>query len=423
MQILCVLLAFAGWTVTRTAALGPGNPFGIFFSLWLCITTGLLLARDTFLEPSSTIWLLLAILLFVYLVFAIVAARQARLAPPCIHTSAFREPFLLAAQWAVILAVPIFYLRATQLAGGSIASREGYIALRIALTDGTSGYGALGYLVPLSFVVASIRITQFESDRAGLMNAVLSLAAASLLALLCTGRTFFLMLFCLVGFPLVVTGRLRARGMAILAMMLALSFAAVALLTRKGLDIHASLGDNLDNILRMLRIYLLSPTMAMATMVDAPATASPTWGAHSLRFFHLLVSKLTGDIPNLPPLIRQYVEVPDRVNVFTVMDPYFRDFGVTGVFVFAVVSAAMHFGLFRTMQRRGGPWIFVYSASLFPLVMQFFQDMYVTLLSTWVQVFFWYMLLIAPRSTPVHAHSLRESSSAPASPASGTGPT
>lgn len=191
MQIMCVLVAFVGWTITRMAALGPGNPFGIFFSIWVTITVGLLLARDTFVTPATTIWLLLSILLGVYLGFAILCTRQTRLASPSLRASEFREPFLLAAQWAVILAVPPFYFRATQLAGGSIASREGYIALRMALTDGAAGYGLLGYLVPLSFAVASIRITQFEIDRTGLTNAVLSLTAASALALLCTGRTFF----------------------------------------------------------------------------------------------------------------------------------------------------------------------------------------------------------------------------------------
>ncbi|PLQ01578.1 O-antigen polymerase [Cupriavidus pauculus] len=428
MQIMCVLVAFAGWTITRTAALGPGNPFGIFFGLWLCIAAGLLLARDTFVTPTATIWGMLAVLLLVYLAFAIAAARQARLAPPRIVASDVREPFLIAAQWAVILVVPLFYVRATQLAGGSIASRESYIALRIALTDRAAGYGLLGYLVPLSFVVASIRITQFEIVRTGLTNAVLSLAAASALALLCTGRTFFLMLFCFVGFPLIVTGKIRFRGMTVLAAMLTLSFATVALLTRKGLDIHASFGDNLGNVLKMFRVYLLSPTMAMATMADAPNTASSAWGAYSLRFFHLLFSKLSGYNPSLPPLIRQYVEVPDRVNVFTVMDPYYRDFGMVGVFVFAVVSAAMHFQLYRTMQRRGGPWIFIYSASLFPLVMQFFQDMYLTLLSTWIQVFFWYLLLVAPRPSvaqPAHTpgRGACELANAPVSRTSGTEPT
>lgn len=236
------------------------------------------------------------------------------------------------------------------------------------------------------------------------------------------------MLFCFVGFPLIVTGRIRFRGIAVLATMLTLSFATVALLTRKGLDIQASAGDNVGNLLKMLRVYLLSPTMAMATLADAPATTSSAWGAHSFRFFHVLYAKLSGYGHSVPPLIRQYVEVPDRVNVFTVMDPYYRDFGITGVFVFAVVSAAMHFQLYRTMQRRGGPWIFIYSASLFPLVMQFFQDMYVTLLSTWFQVFFWYLLLVARRPAFARAAQNTDSNAcepakAPVTRASGRGST
>ncbi len=63
---------------------------------------------------------------------------------------------------AVLAVVPLLYLKATQLAGGSILSRTGYIALRTALIEeGAGGYGLLAYFVPLAFVVASIRLVQF----------------------------------------------------------------------------------------------------------------------------------------------------------------------------------------------------------------------------------------------------------------------
>lgn len=398
MLAICALLALFGLAISVAGKLGPGNPFSIFFGLWLCVTVGLMATRESFSPTSPHIWQLLASMLFVYLAFAVAATRDKRRTPASVVMD-YRLHCLAWAQWAVLAVVPLLYLKATQLAGGSILSRTGYIALRTALIEeGAGGYGLLAYFVPLAFVVASIRLVQFVATRKGVLDLIVSVGSATAMAFLCTGRTFFLMMFCFLAFPLISTGKLRLRGAVILGVMLLASFIVVALLTRKGLDHHATLTANVESILRMLRIYVLSPTMAMAVVADGNPEPLAL-GGYSLRFFQILLTKLAGIEFESPPLIRDYVHVPDRVNVFTVMDPYFRDFGAAGVVGFAVASAALHFTLFRLMRNRGGPWIFIYSATLFPLVMQFFQDMYVTLLSTWVQVFFWYMLFVRLAAT------------------------
>lgn len=405
MLAICALLALIGLAISVAGKLGPGNPFSIFFSLWLCITVGLMATRGTFSPTSPYIWQLLATMLCVYLAFAVAATRGKRCAPASVEMD-YRIYCLAWAQWAVLAVVPLLYLKATQLAGGSILSRTGYIALRTALIEeGAGGYGLLAYFVPLAFVVASIRLVQFVATRKGALDLIVSVGSAVAMAFLCTGRTFFLMMFCFLAFPLISTGKLKLRGAVILSVMLLASFIVVALLTRKGLDHHATLTANAESILKMLKVYVLSPTMAMAVVADGN-TEPLALGGYSLRFFQILLTKLAGIEFESLPLIRDYVHVPDRVNVFTVMDPYFRDFGAAGVVGFAVASAALHFTLFRLMRNRGGPWVFIYSATLFPLVMQFFQDMYATLLSTWVQVFFWYMLFVRltatkPLSAPI----------------------
>lgn len=393
---LCALFALVGWVTTAGERLGRGNPFGIFFALWLCVTIGLIATRHTFHSVSPYVWQLLAIMLGTYLAFAI--AARGSYSASANATAEYREKYVRWAQWAVLASTPLLYLKATQLAGGEVLSRSGYIALRTALTVGTEGFGLLAYFVPLGFVVASIRVMQFVATRHGLHQMIISVGAAATMAFLCTGRTFFLMLFCFLTFPLVVTGKLKLRGAILLGAMLVFSFLVVALLTRKGLDFNATMTENVESSVRMLRVYFLAPTMAMAVVADAKEPLA--LGGYSLRFFHILLTKLAGFSFESPPLIREYVQIPDRVNVFTVMDPYHRDFGMAGVAIFAGASAALHWGLFRLMRRRGGAWIFIYSATLFPLVMQFFQDMYVTLLSTWVQVIFWYMLLVKPKNIP-----------------------
>lgn len=399
MLAVCALIALIGWAISVGSRLGPGNPFGIFFGLWLVMSVGFMATGDTFYPPSTYFWFLLALILGTYLALEVVAvSHKVPLAAPVGTGLQFREQWLKAAQWVSVASVPLIYLEANELAGGDIFSAPGYMALRGALTDGSEGYGPLGYFVPLGFVVASIRLMQFASDRRGFWDMAISVGAAVAMAFLCTGRTFFLMMFCFLVFPLIVSGKVRMRGLVMFGALLVASFLMVALMTRKGLDPDASMVDNIEGLLNMLRVYVLSPTMAMAVVVDGN-TDPMAMGGYSLRFFQILMGKLAGVGFEAPPLIRDYVQVPDEVNVFTVMDPYFRDFGFAGVVGFAVLSASLHLVLFRAMQRRGGPWIFIYSATLFPLVMQFFQDMYATLLSTWVQVFFWFLLLVKETSS------------------------
>lgn len=400
MFAVCALIAMSGLAISLGGRIGSGNPFGVFFGLWLAICVGLMVTADTFYPASPYLFLLIGTILVTYLAVAMVASCRpidARAASAAAFS--YRESWLLTAQWASVAVVPLMYLQASEMSGGDVFSSAGYMALRQAMTEGDGGYGPLAYFVPLGFVVASIRLMQIERTPRAMLNTAVSVGTATAMAFLCTGRTFFLMLFCFMVFPLIVTGKVKVRGLVVAGLLLVASFLMVALMTRKGLSAEASIEDNIEGLAHMLRIYVLSPVMAMGVVADGN-TEPMALGGYSLRFFQIVAGKLLGIGFEPVPLIRDYVEVPDEVNVFTVMEPYFRDFGYAGVMGFAICSALMHFALYRRAQRMGGPWIFIYAATLFPLVMQFFQDMYATLLSTWLQVFVWYMVLVREQAHP-----------------------
>lgn len=400
MLAVCALIALVGLAVSIGGRLGPGNPFGIFFALWLAMTVGLLATGESFFPVAGTFWFMLAVILGAYLAVEVVAVtNKIPLSAPLGTDLEYRNGWVTLGQWASVACLPLIYLHANQLAGDDIFSAQGYMALRQALTEGGEGYGPLGYIVPLGFVVASIRLMQFAQTRRGFWNMAASGITGLAMAYLCTGRTFFLMLFCFLIFPLIVTGKVKLRGLVIAGVLLVVSFLMVAFMTRKGLNPDVSTAENIEGLLNMLRIYVLSPTMAMSALAEGNHEPLAL-GGYSLRFFQIILEKTIGWDFDPVPLIRDYVQVPDEVNVFTVMDPYFRDFGFGGVVGFALLSSIMHFTLYRWAQRCGGPWIFFYSATLFALVMQFFQDMYASLLSTWIQVFFWYMLLVVQQRRP-----------------------
>jgi len=92
-------------------------------------------------------------------------------------------------------------------------------------------------------------------------------------------------------------------------------------------------------------------------------------------------------------MFREFTLVPDLTNVYTVYDPYYRDFGNLG-FLFVFIFIILHVAFYQRSYSKGGIYVFLYSATLYPLIMQFFQDQYFSLISMWAQCFFWYWVVL-----------------------------
>ncbi|QGS29973.1 O-antigen polymerase [Cupriavidus metallidurans] len=398
MLFACVLMALVGLLISVKIGPGRGNPFTAFFCVWSAVTVGAFLAEDTFLTISEDFWAMLGAFLSIYLGCALYSSLRARVLPVESHIStiSYRDKFVDIGQIVSVIALPIIYLKASEIAEMSVFSPAGYMALRAAfIAEVAASYGPIGYIVPVSFVIASIRLTQFLDKQTNKKNLAIAIAVALCMAYLTTGRTFFMMLFCFLLFPLIFRGKIKLGGVVIAGVVLAASFVMIALLTQRGVSATASVDDNVDGIIKTLRVYFLSPIFAMGSVFDGNGSA--TYGDYTFRFFYMLANVIGLNI-EIPPLIRDYVLIPDMTNVFTVMDPYYRDFGVGGVLIFAALSGLAHDALYEKAKSEGGPYIFIHAAFMFPLVMQFFQDMYMSLLSTWIQVVFWYMLFVRVNS-------------------------
>jgi oligosaccharide repeat unit polymerase len=408
MLTLSAALALIGLFFSATWGIGKGNPFSIFFGIWSAVTVGALITEDTFYRPAREFWGLIALLMLVYLICMRLAADLAARSHPINEAQPpeYRERLVLLGQWVSAAALPLIYLSASSIAGESVFTSAGYVALRTAFTRDGVSYGALGYFMTLSFVVASIRLSQLFDRRTSVFNVIMAVGVAAAMSYLTTGRAFFMMLFCFLLFPLVVRGKITMKGITLSAALLGVSFVIVAMLTGKGLSPDASLEENLEGAAGILRVYFMSPVFAMGSVFDAHDPS--TMGEYTFRFFYALGNAFGMD-NTVVPLIREFVDIPDSTNVFTVMDPYYRDFGVWGVMGFAVLSSIFHMALYEAARKRGGPYVFIYAATMFALVMQFFQDMYMSLLSTWIQVAFLYVLLVRMRQRHAPAERKLES--------------
>lgn len=114
-----------------------------------------------------------------------------------------------------------------------------------------------------------------------------------------------------------------------------------------------------------------------------------TYGANLFRFFYEVFESVgfNTSVANLvQPKI--YIGAGLSTNVYTIYQFYTSDFGI--VFSVLVMSflGAFHGYVFKTKDA-SSLHLYAFSFSVYPLIMQFFQDQYVSLTSTWIQVLFY----------------------------------
>ncbi|WP_171804918.1 O-antigen polymerase [Tolumonas auensis] len=373
------------------------NPFKIFFMLWFFVFLTLYLTIDDWVEISNefivvNITTSLSVLLLSYILKG---------KTECLHSwrdeNALNELFInryLCFVFQIICFIGLFlaYYRVSLLIPDNIFSPVGYTKLRMSIGDDTVDYGILAYFFTLSFIVTSLTIILRVRGEVGSIRLILSIISSLSYCYLSTGRTFFLMFFCFSFAPLFVLGVVRRQHIVLISIVIVLLFILVAYLTGKGISEEQSFIENINSFLENLRSYTIAPVVAMNMLIEQISNSSIFYGEYSFRFIFVFLSKLGVYDGSVMPLIKDFVDTPYPTNVYTVYDIYVRDFGYFG---FASVFFIMffHFVLYEKCMLKGGFYVFLYSASLYPLIMQFFQDQYLSLLSTWIQVSVIYYIL------------------------------
>lgn len=381
-----------GLILSCNKRMGLANPFQVYFGIWLLVLSWFYVTADSYpalvpvfkLLTLAAAGLSLALLLYVrkYSHFDSGSCRGFE-----VET---RNSLIYLLQLAVIISVPFAYQNAMVLAGGAdIFSKAGYSTLRTALLV-QQGHSVYGYLCTLSMLLTSVLVYQFKRTDNFSTQAltVLSFAVTVFYLLLSTGRTFWLLFFCLLFVPWIIAGRLKFKGMVVAGILLLASFTVVTLLLGKV--------SSLPGVYQHLKDYMVAPFVSFGELFKH---GSPLFfGEYTFRFFISLLSHF--NLTNLTPvpMIREYPGVPGLVNVYTVYEVYWLDFSYLG---FLVPSALLFLNWWLYVRAKSvvGPWLFLYAASFFPLIMQFFNDQYMTLLSMWIQIAFFCFLFIKIQPT------------------------
>jgi oligosaccharide repeat unit polymerase len=405
----CLLMInLLGFILSNRLKMGILNPFKIYFLVWFLAIFGYYISRNTYTNISLEFVMLLfsvKVISFVlmFMVYSMRRDNPKYLRPLIIGEG--KDQFLLIAQVVVTAALLLTYLKAVSLTGGEgIFTILGYSRLRLSMSAGGDAFGILKYFGILSFVVTSMTIFSFLNGKAKLIRLAFSIFVSLSYTYLTTGRTFILLLFCLTILPSMLVGAIRPRGILVSVIIISSVFIAISVMTAKGISTNNRLSENVQFFYEHIKGYTTAPIVAFSNLVESEP--KPEWGENTFRFFKSLeyYFRITQTAP--VSLIRDYTFVPLSINVYTVYDAYFRDFSIIGIFI-PPFFLLIHYWLYSKASRYGGIWLFYYSASVYPLVMQFFEDQYLSLLSTWIQIAVWYWLFIKPPKLRISMHALQ----------------
>jgi oligosaccharide repeat unit polymerase len=294
---------------------------------------------------------------------------------------------------AMIVALGLaLYIKRVLFLASTGPSTNPFVNLRFAVSinqDETGGIGFVQYFVWLAYLLVAITIIQRKGLPKG-AGSPIAVVAAVLIGLtfgvLSSGRGPVLALIIIVvGIPLTLRATRPGRAAVGLVLVALLLFVGVGVALGKGGTVGSSLTDNWVTMRESFLTYSAGGIPALSQFIENRGSELD-FGFNSLRSLFAVLRAL-GFSTSVAPLVQPYADIPAPFNAYTVYQPYVKDFGLLGAVPVLFLLGFLHAILYRraTTRHPHASYVFLFTISMFPLVMQVFQDMYFSLLSLWIQ--------------------------------------
>ncbi len=361
----------------------PLNPAFLQSTLWALILTTFFTFSDMFYPITTE---LLAMIVLGALLFSVgVYVATYRFKPdisPAPPISMGDRLWIIDVLLAMSCIGLPFYVRHAINVGLNGPFDDMWVNLRYAVTTDIYSFGLTAYFGTISFCTTGFLLS-LETRRVK-WRMVLAIGLSLTYAIFSSGRTPLFCLVLMVLGILAIQRRIRPlHAILVFVPVAAATFAFVAVAMLKGGSATATFDENLITVTDSFLGYLLSPLPAFSGEVGAPPP--PGLGENTFRFFFALFERLGAPV-NAVPLIQEFTDVPMSTNVYTVFQPYFVDFRWPGAMIAMLLLGGVHGFVYERAASRRPYFVFLYGALMYPLFMQFFQDQYMNLLSTWLQI-------------------------------------
>ncbi len=383
-----LLLAF--WLFATPSPCGRTAPLKVLIGVWVVVFgVHYLIAafQPVDLYPSSLTANLLVVGAVVAFGLGFRAVLALRKTPPR------REPPRQAAGppgLAIDLAIMIYAILvvvwALTAAGeltGDLLSRTGLQIVRTQVNYRGADWGLVAYL-GVSVAVAAVYLNVRNRGASLIRRApglVVVICAVGLCVLFTQRTSLFLLV---IGLVFATSARTMPGRRTLLSMLaaLVLMFLVVGLLVGKGGTADLSASSSLLLGLRALLSYFVFPLTALD---QSQVWVDPAMdGAFTLRF-PLAVLDAVGLSEQPPPgLVQPFIRVPALTNVYTVVHAPLSDFGPVYLVYFLGIGGLL--GLVFSAPRENDMVRTLQGFCIYPVALSFFQDQFLTIASTWVQI-------------------------------------
>ncbi len=307
-----------------------------------------------------------------------------------IQTSEIKISLLLRILFIIIIVVGLpFYIEAAINLFIASESENFFQGVRYEMSYGDMDLGPLKYLLSFSFVVFAVSLYAYirEKNTVNLIIFIIALLVAITYAIFATGRSLiFIILTLYIGISFLYSKGSSIKKYAWLVILFFPLFMIYGIFYGKGGDTESSFKENLRGTTEGVAIYLATPLNAFDVELKKNHEINYT-GDNTLRFF-IKVGQQFDILSNrkIKELAQEFIFVPYATNVYTYYSPYINDFGLLYALIMLVFYGALHTWLCnRAIIRRTLRYSIYYSFLLYPLVITFFTDQYLSLLSSWIQ--------------------------------------
>ena len=150
-------------------------------------------------------------------------------------------------------------------------------------------------------------------------------------------------------------------------------------------------GEDIDkeSFANLLLIYTVTSLPGLYLSQSPP---SACFGYYTFRVVFVWLNKFGSQFP-VAPVLNEFVTTPLPTNVYSYIMPYYKDFGLTGVFLIPFAIGLIH-NLLYFKANRGSLSILILSALfIYPLVMQIFEENYFRQITNWLYLIIIILLL------------------------------
>jgi oligosaccharide repeat unit polymerase len=236
----------------------------------------------------------------------------------------------------------------------------------------------LGYFFSLTFISYLIELIQNDSK----IKIWTLFLINFIIAFMTVAKTSFLYLFFATVIVLFIKKRIKLRAVIIFAILL---FAFFIILQANR---NYYLKNNNFDIYEFLITYLLSSLPAFDYI---HINDHFQFGSYTFRFFYAFGSNIGFDC-DVSNNILKFVSVPVITNVYTVVFPYYIDFGIIGVIIFSFFQGTLFGILYKKAILGNDLYLVLFGALCTSIIMQFIGEFFFSGLSTILQYLFFALL-------------------------------